>query len=179
MSDAVAGATGPHYYQEIFASPHKFDRLYLMNNRLMKSEDGGKTFVNMDETAKHGDNHAVAFKQSDPNYLLVGTDGGVYESFDLGASWRYMENLPLTQFYKVAVDDATPFYNVMAVHRTTAPKADLREPTITMVFAMPTGKWCLTGTVISRLPNPVTRYYVWSAAAGNPIPDRPEIRRSH
>jgi photosystem II stability/assembly factor-like uncharacterized protein len=112
MSDAVAGATGPHYYQEIFASPHQFDRLYLMNNRLMKSEDGGKTFANMDETAKHGDNHAVAFKQSDPNYLLVGTDGGLYESFDLGASWRYMENLPLTQFYKVAVDDASPFYNV-------------------------------------------------------------------
>ncbi len=112
MSDAVAGATGPHYYQEIFASPHKFDRLYMMNNRLMKSEDGGKTFENMDETAKHGDNHAMAFKASDPNYLLVGTDGGVYESFDLGATWRYMENLPLTQFYKVAVDDAEPFYNV-------------------------------------------------------------------
>lgn len=112
MSDAVAGATGPHYYQEIFASPHKLDRLYLMNNRLMKSEDGGKTFAYMDETAKHGDNHAVAFKASDPNYLLVGTDGGVYESFDLGATWRYMENLPLTQFYKVAVDDAEPFYNI-------------------------------------------------------------------
>lgn len=112
MSDAVAGATGPHYYQEIFASPHQFDRLYLMNNTLLKSEDGGKTFKEMDETAKHGDNHSVAFKASDPNYLLVGTDGGLYESFDLGASWRYMENLPLTQFYKVAVDDAEPFYNV-------------------------------------------------------------------
>lgn len=112
MSDAVAGATGPHYYQEIYASPHKFDRLYMMNNALMKSEDGGKTFQYMDETGKHGDNHAVAFKNSDPNYLLVGSDGGVYESFDLGATWRYMENLPITQFYKVAVDDAEPFYNV-------------------------------------------------------------------
>ena len=112
MSDAVAGATGPHYYQEIFASPHKFDRLYMMNNRLMKSEDGGKTFEYVDETAKHGDNHAIAFKASDPNYVLVGTDGGVYETFDLGATWRYMENLPITQFYKVAVDDAEPFYNV-------------------------------------------------------------------
>ena len=111
MSDAVAGATGPHYYQEIYASPHKFDRLYMMNNRLMKSEDGGKTFANMDETAKHGDNHAVAFS-SDPNFLLIGTDGGVYSSYDIGDSWRFMENLPLTQFYKVAVDDAEPFYNV-------------------------------------------------------------------
>ena len=112
MSDAVAGATGPHYYQEIYASPHKLDRLYMMNNSLMKSEDGGKTFSNMDQSTKHGDNHAVAFKHSDPNYLLVGTDGGVYESFDLGLSWRYMENLPVTQFYKVAVDDTKPFYNV-------------------------------------------------------------------
>ncbi len=112
MSDAIAGATGPHYYQEIFASPHKLDRLYFMNNRLLKSEDGGKTFLPMDETAKHGDSHAVAFKTSDPNYLLVGSDGGVYESFDLGVTWRFMENLPITQFYKVAVDDAKPFYNV-------------------------------------------------------------------
>ena len=112
MSNTVSGATGPHYYQEIYASPHKFDRLYLMNNSLLKSEDGGKTFTSMDETAKHGDNHSIAFKASDPNYLLVGSDGGVYESFDLGDTWRYMENLPLTQFYKVAVDDAEPFYNV-------------------------------------------------------------------
>lgn len=112
MSDAVGGATGPHYYTEIYASPHKFDRLYLMNNYLLKSEDGGKTFTQMDETAKHVDNHAMVFKASDPNFILVGTDGGVYESFDLGANWRYMENLPLTQFYKVAVDDAEPFYNV-------------------------------------------------------------------
>ncbi|MEQ8239550.1 MAG: glycosyl hydrolase [Cyclobacteriaceae bacterium] len=112
MSDAVAGATGPHYYQEIYASPHQFDRLYMMNNTLMKSEDGGKTFENMDETTKHGDNHAVAFKNSDPNFLLVGTDGGVYSSYDLGNSWRFMENLPLTQFYKLALDDAEPFYNI-------------------------------------------------------------------
>ena len=112
MSNAVAGATGPHYYQELYASPHKFDRLYLMNNNMLKSEDGGKTFVEMGMVDKHSDNHAVAFKASDPNYLLVGTDGGVYESFDLGVTWRYMENLPLTQFYKVAVDDAKPFYNI-------------------------------------------------------------------
>ena len=112
MSNTVAGATGPHYYQEIYCSPHKHDRLYMMNNQLLKSEDGGKTFLPMDETAKHGDNHSITFKASDPNYLLVGSDGGVYESFDLGATWRFMENIPVTQFYKVAVDDAAPFYNI-------------------------------------------------------------------
>jgi photosystem II stability/assembly factor-like uncharacterized protein len=112
QSDAVAGATGPHYYQELYASPHHFDRLYLVDNHMQYSTDGGKTFKRLNNAHKHGDNHAIAFKKSDPDYLLVGTDGGVYESFDLGDHWRFMENLPVTQFYKVAVDDAEPFYNI-------------------------------------------------------------------
>ncbi|MCP4460149.1 MAG: glycosyl hydrolase [Cytophagales bacterium] len=112
MSDRVAGATGPHYYQEIYTSPHKFDRVYFMDNPLWVSEDGGKNFAQVNTMDKHVDNHAMAFKNSDPNYIMVGTDGGVYESFDLGASWRFMENIPVTQFYKVAVDDTEPFYNI-------------------------------------------------------------------
>ena len=112
MSDAVAGATGPHYYQELWASPHKFDRLYLADNRMQVSDDGGKKFRRMKNTHKHVDNHAVAFRKNDPNYLLVGCDGGVYESFDLEENWRFMANLPTLQFYKVAVDDAEPFYNI-------------------------------------------------------------------
>lgn len=112
MSSTVSGATGPHYYQELYASPHKFDRLYLMDVRAQVSEDGGKTFSRMPEKHKHSDNHAMAFRADDPDYLLFGCDGGVYESFDLGQNWRYMANLPLTQYYKLALDDAEPFYNV-------------------------------------------------------------------
>ena len=112
MSNAVSGGTGPHYYQELYASPHKFDRLYLVDNWMQTSEDGGKTFSRLNKNDKHGDNHSVTFKKSDPNYLIVGTDGGVYESFDLGQNWRHIENLPVTQFYKVAVDDSKPFYNI-------------------------------------------------------------------
>ncbi len=112
MSATVSGATGPHYYQELYASPHKFDRLYLMDVRAQVSEDGGKTFTRMPEKHKHSDNHAMAFRTDDPDYLLVGCDGGLYESFDLGQNWRFMANLPLTQYYKVAVDDAVPFYNI-------------------------------------------------------------------
>ncbi|WP_340065853.1 VPS10 domain-containing protein [Ascidiimonas aurantiaca] len=111
-SDAVSGATGPHYYQELYASPHHFERLYLVDVRMQISNDGGKTFTPMQEAHKHSDNHAIAFKKNDPNYLLVGTDGGLYETFDLTKNWRYIENLPVTQFYKLAVDDAEPFYNI-------------------------------------------------------------------
>ena len=112
QSDAVAGATGPHYYQELYASPHHFDRLYLMDASMQISNDGGKTFYRMNEKNKHGDNHAIAFRKSDPDYLLVGSDGGLYESFDHTKTWRFMANLPLTQFYDVALDDTEPFYNV-------------------------------------------------------------------
>jgi len=112
MSDTVSGGTGPHYYQELYASPHQFDRLYLMNVRVLTSEDGGKTFVQLKEEDKHSDNHAIAFKKDDPNYLMLGTDAGIYESFDSAEHWRYIKNLPLTQFYKVAVNNAEPFYHI-------------------------------------------------------------------
>ena len=111
-SSAVSGGTGPHYYQELYASPHQFDRIYLMDVRIQVSDNGGKNFRRLSEQHKHSDNHALAFRASDSDYLLVGSDGGIYESFDLGANWRFMDNLPLTQFYKLALDDAEPFYNV-------------------------------------------------------------------
>ena len=112
MSDTVSGGTGPHYYQELYVSPHKFDRLYLMNVRVLTSEDGGKSFTQLKEEKKHSDNHALIFKKDDPSYLMIGTDAGIYESFDLAQNWRYIKNLPLTQFYKVAVNNAEPFYSI-------------------------------------------------------------------
>ena len=112
MSDAVAGGTGPHYYQELFVSPHNYDEIYLADNYMQVSYDGGKTFERMNESEKHVDNHAVAFKKNDPNYILVGCDGGLYESFDRTKNWKFIDNLPITQFYKIAVDDAEPFYFV-------------------------------------------------------------------
>ena len=112
QSNTVSGGTGPHYYQELYASPHQKGRLYLMNNVVKISEDHGKTFYSMNEKNKHVDSHAMAFKSSEPNYVLFGTDGGLYESHDLTKTWRYFSNLPVIQYYKVAVDDTEPFYNV-------------------------------------------------------------------
>mgnify|MGYP005840157889 CR=1 FL=1 len=111
-SDYLSGGTGPHYYQEIFASPHRFDRIYQMDATLHISEDGGKNFEPQAHGYKHGDHHAMAFDPDDPDYLMYGTDGGLYESFDLGQTFRFVANLPVTQFYKLAVDYDQPFYNV-------------------------------------------------------------------
>ena len=112
MSDAVGGGTGPHYYTEVFASPHQFDKIYMVSNTTQISEDGGKTWANINNQYKHVDDHAIAFRADDPDYILFGSDGGLYESYDQEKSWRFINNLPVTQFYKVAVDDAEPFYNV-------------------------------------------------------------------
>ena len=112
QSDAVSGGTGPHYYQELIASPHQEGTLYFMNNSALVSKDHGKTFTRMSRSNQHSDSHALVFKKSDPNYLLIGTDGGLYESFDGTKSWKYVRNLPITQYFKIAVDDAEPFYNV-------------------------------------------------------------------
>ncbi len=111
-NEYLSSGTGPHYYQELFASPHHFDRVYQMDVHLHVTENGGKDFTRLRHASKHVDHHAMAFDPDDENYLIVGTDGGIYESFDLGESWRYIHNLPITQFYKVAVDYDKPFYNI-------------------------------------------------------------------
>ncbi|MEW9799299.1 VPS10 domain-containing protein [Alteromonas sp. CYL-A6] len=112
MSDEVGGGTGPHYYQEIFADQHQFDRVYIASNYSKVSDDGGKTWTPINTKRKHVDDHAMAFHPSDPDFVLIGSDGGIYMSHDRMENWRFMANLPLSQFYKVAVDDAEPFYMV-------------------------------------------------------------------
>ena len=112
QSETVSGGTGPHYYQELYADPHTFDKIYLADVRMKVTTDGGKTFKTMKEKFKHSDNHALAFRKDNPNYLLVGTDGGLYESYDLTKNWRFIDNLPVTQYYKIALDDTEPFYNI-------------------------------------------------------------------
>jgi photosystem II stability/assembly factor-like uncharacterized protein len=112
QNEYLSSGTGPHYYQELFASPHQFDRVYQMDVQMHVTENGGEDFTKLDHETKHSDHHAMAFRPDDEDYLLVGTDGGIYESLDLGTTWRFVNNLPITQFYKVAVDYDEPFYNV-------------------------------------------------------------------
>jgi photosystem II stability/assembly factor-like uncharacterized protein len=100
------------YYAHIVVDPKNADRLYIMNVYLQVSDDGGKTLHPLGEKWKHVDNHEIWIDPGDNNRYLVGCDGGVYESFDRGGNWKFMANLPVTQFYDVAVDDAGPFYHV-------------------------------------------------------------------
>ena len=109
-SDYCAGS--PQYYNRIFCDPVNVDRVYSMDVNLKVTDDGGKSFENLGEKSKHVDNHAFWIDPKDPDYYLDGCDGGVYQSFDRGAHWTFKSNLPITQFYRVDVDKALPFYNV-------------------------------------------------------------------
>jgi len=110
----ISGGTGPHYYQEIEASPVDADVVYQMDVFINVTRDGGRTFSNLESGHdKHSDNHALWIDPRDPRHLIVGTDAGLYESFDDGVRFRHFPNLPISQFYKVAVSDRAPFYDVL------------------------------------------------------------------
>src|SRR5262245_30735734 len=109
-SEWVSGAA--QYYQEIFVDPKEASRVYAMDTWMMVTEDGGKTFHKVGETWKHVDNHVLWIDPRDSRHMIAGCDGGLYQTWDRAATWQWSANLPLAQFYKVAVDDAKPFYNV-------------------------------------------------------------------
>jgi photosystem II stability/assembly factor-like uncharacterized protein len=100
------------YYSELFADPVDVDRVYAVDVRNMVSDDGGRTFRPVGERNKHVDNHVIWIDPDDVDHLLIGCDGGLYESFDRGQTYKYFGNLPLGQFYRVDVDMNAPFYKV-------------------------------------------------------------------
>jgi photosystem II stability/assembly factor-like uncharacterized protein len=105
-------STSPQYYNEIVCDPRDTDRVYTLDTFMHATEDGGKTFQRVPRDHRHVDDHALWIDPSDTDHMIVGCDGGVYESWDRAANWQYKANLPITQFYRVAVDNAEPFYNI-------------------------------------------------------------------
>ena len=109
----ISGGTGPHYYQEIEASPTNPDLVYQMDVFLHVTRDGGATFDYLTTGHdKHSDNHAMWIDPDNGKHLIAGTDAGLYETYDEGRTWRHFPNLPISQFYKLGLDNSEPFYNI-------------------------------------------------------------------
>jgi photosystem II stability/assembly factor-like uncharacterized protein len=106
------GTSSPQYYNEIFVDPSNADRIYAVDTFSRVSEDGGKNFARLGVQHRHVDDHVIWVDPDNSNHLYIGGDGGVYESHDKGANWRFIDNLPLAQFYRVTADNAEPFYHV-------------------------------------------------------------------
>ena len=105
-------ASSPQYYQEIFVDPENADRVYSMDVFIVITEDGGASFHPLGEKDKHVDNHALWIDPANRDHLLVGCDGGLYQTWDRGQNWEFKGNLPIAQFYRVSVNNAKPFYEV-------------------------------------------------------------------
>ncbi len=103
---------GAMYYARIVPDPKNVDRIFVMNVEFRESTDGGKTLHKVNEVNHHGDNHAIWVDPDDTKHWLLGSDGGMYETWDDAKSWQFKANLPTMQFYDLALDNAVPFYNV-------------------------------------------------------------------
>ncbi|PWH87134.1 WD40/YVTN/BNR-like repeat-containing protein [Brumimicrobium oceani] len=100
------------YYNEITCDPVDVDKVYSVETFTHYTEDAGKTWKRLGNNNKHVDDHAIWINPKNTDHIIIGSDGGIYETFDHGANWDFKENLPVTQFYRLAVDNAEPFYNV-------------------------------------------------------------------
>ncbi|MGE5479198.1 MAG: glycosyl hydrolase [Chloroflexota bacterium] len=98
------------YYQELIVDPTNENNFYALDTYTRYSTDGGKTLSVLSNRHRHVDDHALWINPDNTKHILIGGDGGVYESFDKGSNWQWFTNLPVAQFYRISVDESAPFY---------------------------------------------------------------------
>ena len=97
----------PWYYCHVFADPKNADTVYVLNLRMLKSIDGGKTFEPV--STPHGDNHDLWIDPNDTNRMIEGNDGGACVSFNGGSTWSTIYNQLTSQFYHLTTDNQFPY----------------------------------------------------------------------
>ncbi|MFU8844279.1 MAG: WD40/YVTN/BNR-like repeat-containing protein [Bacteroidales bacterium] len=107
MSDYNASG---QYYNEIYCDPVDINKVYSMDTYSQFTLDGGKTWNPIGNKDRHVDDHAMWINPNNTKHFIIGGDGGIYETFDGGKTSVHKANLPVTQFYRVSVDDSYPFY---------------------------------------------------------------------
>ena len=102
----------PGYYNEIFVDGHDPETIWSPQTQMWRSTDGGRNWSAVPMQGVHVDHHEIVFDPADKNHIIIGNDGGLYETYDGMKTWRHFTNLPLSQFYRVSTDNAKPFYHV-------------------------------------------------------------------
>ncbi|NRA96595.1 MAG: hypothetical protein HRU14_10360 [Planctomycetes bacterium] len=109
VNERPVGGSPPYYYGQIRIDPTDQDRLWMCSVGLYHTEDGGKTWKGDGARGVHADQHALWIDPEDPDHMLLGNDGGLCRTYDRAKTWDVYENLPLAQFYAVAVDNSKPY----------------------------------------------------------------------
>ena len=101
----------PFYFAKLIVDPKDANRLYKTDGYLIMSEDGGKSFSSVGGFAgMHGDVHDVFIEATNPKHVFAGDDGGLWISYDGANKWWKTDNLPISQFYHVSLDNADPYH---------------------------------------------------------------------
>lgn len=105
----------PFYYSDIFVDPQNENRIYTVFTYVNYSIDGGKSFQQLmpaygSNSGVHPDHHAWWIHPNNPNFMIDGNDGGLNITKDKGKTWRFVENLPVGQFYHINVDNDFPYH---------------------------------------------------------------------
>jgi photosystem II stability/assembly factor-like uncharacterized protein len=123
----------PWYYMHVFADPRDADTCYVLNLRMWKSTDGGRTFTQV--TTPHGDNHDLWIDPRNPRRMIEGNDGGACVSFNGGESWSTIYNQPTAQFYHLTTDTRFPYH----VYGTQQDNSAIAVPSRSHKGAIPYG----------------------------------------
>ncbi|MGE5357430.1 MAG: WD40/YVTN/BNR-like repeat-containing protein [Bacteroidales bacterium] len=99
----------PFYFSQIRVDPENDQRVYVLGFMMHVSEDGGRTFREDRFKNVHADCHALAIDPRLPKRLLLGTDGGIYQSYDLGGHWDFLNRIAAGQYYRISLDGSTPY----------------------------------------------------------------------
>ena len=100
----------PMYYSQIRIDPNNDQRIWVLGASMYVSDDGGKNFRTDYVTRVHGDHHAMWINPENSNHMVLGSDGGIYFSYDRGKSWDFVNALPLAQFYEIGIDMQDPYW---------------------------------------------------------------------
>ncbi len=130
-----------YYFGNVFVAPDDADRVYFGGVPMLMSTDGGATWKGIDRQGVHVDYHALSFGPGNSKHVAMGSDGGLYLSFDAGLTWTKMNNLPVGQFTAIAVDDADP-YNVVGGLQDNG---TMRGPSNYVAGAMDPAAWRTIG----------------------------------
>lgn len=97
------------YFSKVRFDSKDADRIYMQGWTTEVSEDGGETFRAGWGDILHADHHAIVVDPNDPSHIVIGTDGGAYQTFDKGANWDFLNTMAVGQFYNIALDDSEPY----------------------------------------------------------------------